>query len=73
MTEVDPRSVLVRVSASEASANEHKQEAYARQRWDHTSLFRAWFRAWSDYEALWNRIMLEPEDIEDVHRGQRPR
>jgi hypothetical protein len=51
------------VSASEASANEHKQEAYAQWRFDYTSLFRAWFRDWSEYEALWHHIMLETPDV----------
>jgi hypothetical protein len=44
-----------------------RQDAYAEQRFYHTTLFRAWFREWSDYEAVWLRVICEPEDIKDVH------
>jgi hypothetical protein len=40
-----------------------RQEAYARRRFDYTELFRAWFRDWSAYEVMWQRIMLETEDV----------
>jgi hypothetical protein len=49
-----------------------RQERYAQQRFEYTSVFRAWFREKSEYEVMWLHMMLEPEDIEDVHRGQRP-
>ena len=40
-----------------------RQERYAQERFDYTSLFRVWFRAWSDYEVMWSRIMTETPDV----------
>lgn len=64
MTEPDLRSCHTSERAQRASECDPRQEAYADYRLFYTSMFRAWFRAWSDYEAMWWRIMLE--EREDV-------